>query len=221
VILRLEVRASRGSFDLDVTLEAPPGLTVLRGPSGSGKSTCLAIVAGLFSPREGRVELGSDVLFDSARGIDAPPEKRGVSVVMQRLALFPHLDVLHNVTFGVEPSVSPGERRRRAEEALSKVHALHLAARRPSSLSGGEAQRVALARALARDARVFLFDEPFSALDHSLRRDVVAAVVGEIARRGVPALLVTHDELDARDVGGSTYVIEHGKIVGRGVPLQP
>jgi molybdate transport system ATP-binding protein len=197
---------------------APPGITVLFGPSGSGKSTCLAAIAGLLRPARGVIRLGGERLFDAAAGIDVPPDRRGVALVFQSLALFPHLTALDNVAYGLGRDRPRRERRERALAWLERVHVGHLAARRPGTFSGGEAQRVALARALASAPRVLLLDEPFSSLDAPLRRRLREELAGLVAELGGPAILVTHDAEEARLLGSRMVALRAGALVGEGTP---
>lgn len=179
------------------------------GPSGSGKSTLLRAIAGLERPARGRIALGDEVWFDSAHGISRAPERRSVGLVMQDLALFPHLTAAQNVGYG-----SP----RRAPELMARFGIAHLADARPDLLSGGECQRVALARAIARDPRVLLLDEPLSALDADTRgviRMELSELLGDLR---LPTLLVTHDFEDAATLATTVIVIDDGRIVQSGTP---
>jgi molybdate transport system ATP-binding protein len=203
-------------FRLDVAFEVPRGITVLFGPSGAGKSTTLAAIAGLVQPSAGAVRLGDEVWFDAARRIDRKIEARKVAYVFQSLALFPHLTAVDNVAYGAARAATRAERRQRARAFLEKLHVAHLADRKPSTFSGGEAQRVALARALAIEPRIVLFDEAFSALDPALRRDLVADVRVFLHELDVPALVVTHDAAEARTLGDRAIRLEHGKVVAKG-----
>jgi molybdate transport system ATP-binding protein len=193
---------------VDARFVVPPGVTVLYGPSGSGKSTCLAAIAGLVPIAKGRIALGSEVL--SGDGIHRPVHQRRVGMVFQSLALFPHLTVSQNVAYGSRGS-DP-------QRWLDRMKVGTLGARRPATLSGGEAQRVALARALASEPQALLLDEPFSALDVTLRRELGAELKSLIAELGIPALLVTHDRDDARALGERVVLLEAGKVVGEGTP---
>src|SRR4051812_17422568 len=173
--LRVRVEAQAGAFALDVTLEAPPGITVLFGPSGAGKSTTLAAIAGLVRPRAGRITLGEEVWLDGAGGVHRPVHQRGVAFVFQSLALFPHMTAIGNVEYGMARALARDQRRARAEAMLDRWKVPHLADRRPATFSGGEAQRVALARAFGAfdgGPRIVLLDEPFSAMDRDLRREL-------------------------------------------------
>jgi molybdate transport system ATP-binding protein len=161
--VRAVVAPERGrGFALDVSFEVPPGITILFGPSGSGKSTTLAVLSGLLRPSSGRVALGEEVWFDADRRIHLPPHRRGVSIVFQSLALFPHLTAAANVEYGIDRKLPASARMQRARDMLARMKVGQLADRKPSTFSGGEAQRVALARAFARPPRVLLLDEAFS-----------------------------------------------------------
>jgi len=167
-------------------------IVALLGPSGSGKSTLLKIAAGLET-----AEAGS-VWFDSQDITRLPPERRGFALMFQDFALFPHLDVRDNVAFGlVEQRVAKATARQRAEALLERFGLANQARHRVWTLSGGEQQRVALARALITAPRVLLLDEPFSALDAALRRDLQAEFRQRISEAGMATVLVTHDEAEA------------------------
>ncbi len=168
-------------------------IVALLGPSGSGKSTLLKIAAGLEA-----AEAGS-VWFDGVDISRQPPERRGFALMFQDFALFPHLDVRDNVAFGlVEQRVAKPLARQRAEALLERFGLASHARHRVWTLSGGEQQRVALARALITAPRALLLDEPFSALDAALRRDLQAEFRQRIADAGMAAVLVTHDEAEAQ-----------------------
>ncbi|RXZ45319.1 ABC transporter ATP-binding protein [Crenobacter cavernae] len=191
-----------------VSLKLAPGeLVALLGPSGCGKSTLLNMVAGLVAPDEGAI------YFDDER-IDAlPAEKRGFALMFQDFALFPHLNVLDNVCFGLaERRVAKREARERARAELEAVGLSGFEARRVGALSGGEKQRVALARALATDPRLMLLDEPFSSLDAHLRESLQAATRQRLAEAGIPALLVTHDRDEALAMADRVAVLDAGRI---------
>src|SRR6185295_746547 len=138
-----------------------PGVTVIVGHSGAGKTTILRCIAGLCDPREGRIAVGSRVLFDSERRIKVEAAQRRVAFVFQDLALFPHLSVQDNVTYGLR-RLDAAERKRRMREILESFQIEHLCTRLPREISGGEQQRVALARSLVTEPSVLLLDEPLS-----------------------------------------------------------
>ncbi len=204
---------------LQARFSVPPGVTVLFGPSGAGKSTCLSAIAGLLRPGSGRICLGSEVLTDTATRTFVPPHRRRVALVFQSLALFPHMTVLQNVAYGAAAK----DRQARRDEAqawLARARVGHLADRQPSTLSGGEAQRVALARALASLPRVLLLDEPFSALDLSLRRELGEELGALIKELSLPTVLVTHDRADALLLGERMVALSEGLVVAEGAPAE-
>ncbi len=209
--IKLRVSARR-RVDLDVALEVGPGITALCGPSGAGKTTLLLAIAGLFQPDSGRITLGERVLFDHEARIDLPPEARRAALVFQSLALFPHLTALDNAAYGLPRTLPSAIRKERARGWLQRMHVAPLADRKPGALSGGEAQRVALARALAMEPRVLLLDEPFSALDEDLRRELGDELRALIAELSIPALFVTHDRNEAARLAGQTLRLRAGSI---------
>jgi molybdate transport system ATP-binding protein len=213
--LEVDVQATVGELTIDLALRAAAGPTVIVGPNGAGKTSALMMVLGALRPRRGRVVLGGEVLFDDQRSVDRPVERRRIGFLPQRYALFPHLDVLDNVAYGIDARAR-GERRRQALAALRDLGVEALAARRPSRLSGGEAQRVALARALAHQPRALLLDEPLAALDTSLRHEMRRFLAQHLRALAIPTVIVTHDRADAEAFDGEVVVIERGSIVQRG-----
>ncbi|MCL6499952.1 MAG: ABC transporter ATP-binding protein, partial [Firmicutes bacterium] len=192
------------SVDLDV----PPGqLVTLLGPSGCGKTTTLRIVAGLERPTAGRVWIGEEDVTD------LPAARRGVTMVFQSYALFPHLTVFENVAYGLRAQRLPAaEVRRRTLEALELVGLPETAQRYPAQLSGGQQQRVALARALVMQPRVLLFDEPLSNLDAKLRRRVRAEIRMLQQRLGITSVYVTHDQAEALALSDVVVVMNQGRV---------
>src|SRR5215467_10538148 len=182
-----------------VSLTVPAGEVVaLLGPSGSGKTTLLRAVAGLETPHGGSIAIGDRVFFDAARGIDLPAEQRGLGLVFQSYALWPHRTVLGNVSYGLKLRNVPDDQiRLRVHRALAQIGLLQLAERYPHQLSGGQQQRVALARALVYEPPVILLDEPLSNLDAKLREEARAWLRELIVSLDLSALLVTHDQTEA------------------------
>src|SRR6478735_2439890 len=211
-VLCLQRDQREGCFRLDVSLDFAPGLSVLFGPSGSGKTTILSAIAGLVRPDQGRVTLGGETLFDARRGVDLPPNRRSVALVFQSLALFPHLNALGNVAYGVPGTLGQAQRLERAHAWLGRMRVSHLAQRYPSGFSGGEGQRVALARALASEPRALLLDEPFSALDQALVRELSAELVEHVRALSLPVVLVTHDRTLARGLLGEVTLLRAGRV---------
>ncbi len=196
-----------------VSFAVAPGETLaLVGPSGSGKTTLLRVVAGLQRLDAGSVRLDGR-LVDGPTFV--PPERRGVGLVFQDGALFPHQTVAHNVGFGVKDS---SDRARRVDDLLDLLDISELAHRRPDTLSGGQRQRVALARALAPEPKLLLMDEPFSALDAGLRGRVRRDVAGVLATVGIAAVFVTHDQGEALSLGDRVGVLQAGLLAQIGTP---
>lgn len=206
-----------GSFTAvdDVTLTIPSGQFIcLLGPSGCGKTTLLRLLAGLEQPTSGRI------MVAGADQTDVPTHKRDFGMVFQSLALFPHLSVAENVVYPLAVRARPAaERARRAEELLELVRLPGMGARRIHQLSGGQQQRVAIARGLAIDPRVFLLDEPLSALDANLREHMQVELRLLQRRLGVTTLVVTHDQKEALTMADQVIVMDHGRVQQMGAPM--
>ena len=198
------------SFSLTVE---PGELVTVLGPSGSGKSTALRVVAGLEAPDAGRVRIGDrDVT-------DVEPSRRGVAMVFQSFALFPHLSVADNIAFGLRArGAARDAARERAAAVAEPLGLTPLLDRRPSQLSGGERQRVALARGLAGEPDVLLLDEPLSNLDARLRAEARAEIRRVQEATGVTTLYVTHDQDEALALGHRVAVLDHGELQQVGTP---
>ncbi|MFC4453278.1 ABC transporter ATP-binding protein [Deinococcus sonorensis] len=196
----------------DVSLQLPLGQTLaLLGPSGCGKSTLLRVIAGLERPDAGTVRPGGQDLTH------APPEQRGVGLVFQDYALFPHLSVLDNVAYGLRRRGLPGpQARARAHETLEQVGLGTLAGRRTTELSGGQQQRVALARALAPQPQLLLLDEPLSNLDEQLRSTLRSELRELFAQLNTAVLLVTHDQREAQALADTVALMRAGALVQTG-----
>jgi sulfate transport system ATP-binding protein len=198
----------------DVSLSVPDGsLTALLGPSGGGKSTLLRVIAGLETPDSG------EVLFSGEAVTRLPAQERGVGFVFQHYAAFKHMTVRDNIAFGLKIRKRPkAEVHARVDELLALVHLGGWADRYPAQLSGGQRQRMALARALAVQPRVLLLDEPFGALDATVRkelRDWLRRLHDEVH---VTTIFVTHDQEEALEVAQQVAVINAGRIEQTGTP---
>ena len=194
----------------DLSLSVQDGeLLVLLGPSGCGKTTTLRMIAGFERPDQGVIRLDGDLVASGNHWV--PPEQRGVGMVFQDYALFPHLTVAQNVAFGVL-RLSRRERTARVAEALAAVDMSELGARYPHELSGGQQQRVALARAMAPRPRVLLLDEPFSNLDPELRANLRYEVRSIVRRAEMTTVLVTHDQSEAFALADRIAVMQEGQL---------
>jgi molybdate transport system ATP-binding protein len=211
--------ASTPSFVLDISIEVSPGITILFGASGAGKSTLLDCVAGLTRPDEGQIAIGTDVLFDSAHGINVPAPKRRTAYVFQTLALFPHLSAEENVAYGLT-HLREEERRERVEAILKAFRVEKLRKQRPGEISGGERQRIALARSLVTEPRVLLLDEPLTGLDTELKAAIVDDLRAWNAAKGIPILYVTHSREEVDALGERVIALDNGRVVSAGAPME-
>lgn len=201
-----------------VSLEVAEGeIVTLLGPSGCGKTTTLRLLAGFEVPDSGTIRIGGRAV--AGRRAWVPPEKRGVGMVFQDYALFPHLTVGQNVMFGLDHLPRP-DRKARALETLRALDLKPYFDRYPHELSGGQQQRVALARALAPEPLMILMDEPFSNLDAHLRNQVRDEVVGILRKAGVTCVLVSHDQRDALAISDRVAVMNQGRIEQTGTPRE-
>jgi molybdate transport system ATP-binding protein len=226
-VYRVKLRHRAGPLDLDLelTIEAP--WTALFAPSGAGKTTILRMIAGLDRPDSGRIfsnyrGSGDQVLLDTARRISVPPHERGIRMVAQRPALFPHRSVIENVDYGMPLSLPEDEDELlgpglRLDEITSLCRITHLLKKMPSQLSGGERQRVALARSLAASPmQLLLLDEPFTGLEADLRDQLIADLRTWLDRRATPVLLVTHDIGEVFAANAHVLKMESGRIAASG-----
>jgi len=211
--------AGAASFLLDVSIEVPPGITILFGASGAGKSTLLDCVAGLTQPDQGRITICNDVLFDSVPAVHIPAQKRRIAYVFQTLALFPHLTAEENVAYGLRDLPEEG-RQERVGEILNAFRVKKLRKQKPGEISGGEKQRIALARSLVTEPRVLLLDEPLTGLDTELKAAIVDDLRAWNAAKAIPILYVTHsrDEVDA--LGERVIALDNGRVVSAGAPME-
>ena len=202
-----EVLAVRG-IDLDITDKE---FIVLVGPSGCGKSTTLRMIAGLEEISGGDIAIGGDVVND------VPPKDRDIAMVFQNYALYPHMNVYENMSFGLKLKRTPkDEIDRRVKQAAQILDITELLDRKPKQLSGGQRQRVALARALAPDPKLLLLDEPFGALDARVRKELRGWLRRLHHEIGLTSVLVTHDQEEAFEVADRVVVMNHGRIEQEG-----
>ena len=190
---------------------AGPFVTVLFGPSGCGKTTVLRCLAGLERPEQGRVTAGADVWLDAGRRVWKPPQARGVGYLFQDYALFPHLRVADNVAYGLAGQTLE-TRQAVLEDVMTRFELAALRDRFPSELSGGQQQRVALARAMACRPRLLLLDEPLSALDAPTREQTRRGLRELLRSMATPAVVVTHDRLEAMALADQVIVMHEGAV---------
>ena len=209
--LKVQIQKRAGDFFLDVEFEAPSGASLaLLGASGCGKSMTLQCIAGIQRPDRGRIELDGQVLFDSARRVNLPPQRRRVGYLFQHYALFPHMTAAEDIAAGCLHL----ERRRRAERVRELTALLRLEGTEdllPRQMSGGQQQRTALARILASEPRVILLDEPLSALDSALKWELEQELRNFLDRFPGPALWVSHDLGEVHRSCGQVCLLERGK----------
>jgi iron(III) transport system ATP-binding protein len=216
------IRKSIGGVEIlkGVSLALKAGEVVaLLGQSGSGKTTILRSVAGLETPDAGRILLGDRVVFDGAQQIALPPEKRGLGLVFQSYALWPHKTVRENVSYGLKlRKAGDEETKKKVDEVLERLGLGSMGERYPHQLSGGQQQRVALARALVYRPTVLLLDEPLSNLDAKLREEARAWIRELILRTRISALYVTHDQVEAMAVADRIMLLRGGEVEQEGSP---
>ena len=208
--LELHGTIQRGDFRRTVDLAVTAGdVVAIQGVNGSGKSTVLHTIAGLTPLVDGSLTVSNASWDVPAKGEWRTVESRECGVVFQDLRLFPHLSAMQNVAFGLRcKGVKRADAMSQAMQMLEQLHSSSLASRRPAQLSGGERQRVALARALVLQPTVLLLDEPFSAIDEDTRAELQQVVPAMVRARGIMAILVTHDDDEARAMASHSLVLE-------------
>ena len=214
-MLSINVHANLGAFKLRAQLPPIRGVTVVIGPNGAGKSSLFLSVLGAIKPLRGAISLGAQTLFCAQDKINVPMEQRRLGYLPQRYALFPHMTVAQNIGFGIR-DCHGSERAARVAHLLQDLEIEHIAQRKTSVLSGGEAQRVALARALAIKPHALLLDEPMAALDAGTRRSVRRFLAARLAAVAVPTLIISHDIEDVESLAKQIAVLEAGAVVQSG-----
>lgn len=200
----------------NVDLEINKGeFVVFVGPSGCGKSTLLRMIAGLETLTSGEISIADRLVMD------LPPSKRGIAMVFQSYALYPHMTVYNNMAFSLDlQGFSKSEINERVTEAAKILQMEHLLDRRPAALSGGQRQRVAIGRAIVRDPEVFLFDEPLSNLDAALRHDTRVEISKLHRQLGATTIYVTHDQVEAMTLADKIVVLKAGQVMQVGSPME-
>jgi molybdate transport system ATP-binding protein len=214
--LEIGIRHKQGSFSLSVFFRgAESGVTALYGPSGAGKTSVVNMVAGLMRPDAGRIAINGQCLFDSAQGIDLPPEKRRIGYVFQDGRLLPHLSVRSNLVYGMRRT-RVGRRFVQFDAVVELLGISHLLQRRPAKLSGGEKQRVAIGRALLTSPELLLMDEPLASLD-AVRKDEVLPFIMRLGKEfAIPILYVSHALEEIVDLATHLVMLENGRVLAAG-----
>lgn len=210
-MLEVQIYKKLAEFDLDVSFQVDDNILGFMGASGSGKSMTLKCIAGIETPDQGRIVLNGRVLFDSEKKINVPIQKRNVGYMFQSYALFPNMNVYENISVGL--------RARKVKDVdivvqkvMQQFRVFELASRYPKQLSGGQRQRVALARLMAYEPDVLLLDEPFSALDEDLKKDLLQELKSEL-QISKPVIFVSHDKEEVNELCDLKYKIKQGEII--------
>jgi molybdate transport system ATP-binding protein len=215
-MIRVDVARAYPAFRVETAFEADSeGITALFGRSGAGKTSLVNMLAGLLRPDRGRIELDGTVLFDSAKGIDLPPERRRLGYVFQESRLFPHMSVRANLTYGMRRT-PPAQRRIGPDEVVEVLGIGHLLDRRPRQLSGGERQRVALGRALLASPRLLLMDEPLASLDAARKAEILPFIERMRDAFAVPVVYVTHAMDEIVRLADTLVLLDEGRVAAVG-----
>lgn len=208
-MLEVQFQSKLKHYELDIDFSVGRELAVLFGPSGSGKTTVLKAIAGIHKPDKGKILVNNQVVYKDHR-LFIPPQRRKVGFVFQEYALFPHMDVLANIRYGIKKNQQQ-ELNDHVEQLLEGLNITHLTRQFPKELSGGEKQRVALVRALAQKPEILLMDEPFSALDEQTRMNGHKLIERLKKEWNIPMLLVTHDKQEAEKLGDKVIYLLNGR----------
>ncbi len=213
--IRHSLHTAQGTLPMEVSIQVPwQNILAITGPSGAGKTTLLKQIAGLMLPQSGKITFGSKIWLDSSAKKQLPVQQRNIGFVFQDYALFPHLTVRENLLFALPDSKDSAL----ADELLAATDLVQLASRRPFQLSGGQQQRVALARALVRKPDLLLLDEPLSALDFTMRKDLQDLLLQFHRRFQFTMIIVTHDVAEIFRMADKVAVMENGKMIQHGTP---
>ena len=220
VSLQKTYASKQHQFELDVSFQSNASRLVLFGPSGAGKTQILKMLSGLTTPDHGHIRFNNVTLFDESLGICTTPQERALAYVFQEYALFPHLTVMQNIAFSLSKSwFNPAQHFTHpdVDHWLDKFELRTLAHQYPHQLSGGQSQRVALARALVMRPKAILLDEPFSALDESLRQNLRQELSQVQAQLNIPMILISHNPDDVESFGDEIIEISKGHVVTHAV----
>lgn len=217
-MLDVDIESRQGDFTLNAQFSIPQGITAVFGRSGAGKTTLINMLSGLTRPDRGRIALGGRVVFDSASGIYLAPEHRGIGYVFQDARLFPHLNVRHNLTYGIS-RLSKNARNGSFDKIVALLDIENLLARMPARLSGGERQRVAIGRALLSNPKVLLMDEPLAALDGARKNEILPFIERLHEETGIPIIYVSHAIEEVIRLADTLILLSDGQVRASG-PLE-
>ncbi|NLK35727.1 MAG: ATP-binding cassette domain-containing protein [Gracilibacteraceae bacterium] len=210
-LIDIKIYKKTDYFTIDVDISFKRGILVIQGESGAGKTTLLDCIAGLRNPDKGRISIGNRLLYSSDENINIPVRERNIGYLFQNYALFPHMSVIENVLYGLKSRKIKDFAY--AERIIDSFGIKHIRDKLPSYISGGEKQRTALARAIATKPSLLLLDEPFSALDRDTRTIVYEEFLSFKKNFHMDAILITHDENEAKLLGDSIIMLKDGKVV--------
>ncbi|TCS64090.1 molybdenum ABC transporter ATP-binding protein [Varunaivibrio sulfuroxidans] len=217
-MLNVDIESRQGDFTLNAQFSIPQGITAVFGRSGAGKTTLINILSGLSRPDRGRIVLGERVVFDSASRVYLPPERRDIGYVFQDARLFPHLNVRHNLTYGIS-RLSKNARGGSFDKIVALLDIETLLARMPARLSGGERQRVAIGRALLSNPKVLLMDEPLAALDGARKNEILPFIERLHGETGIPIVYVSHAIEEVIRLADTLILLSDGRVRASG-PLE-
>jgi molybdate transport system ATP-binding protein len=221
-MLKIDISKQLGAFRLEAAFETAAPVVALFGRSGSGKTSLVNCIAGILRPERGRIEIDGSVLFDSAAGIDLPPERRRIGYVFQDALLFPHLSVERNLLYGARfgarfhRAATPPEPKMSAARVIELLDLGHLLQRRPALLSGGEKQRVAIGRALLAHPRILLMDEPLASLDMERRHEILTYIELLRDQLQIPIVFVSHSVPEVTRLADLLVLLSAGRVVAAG-----
>lgn len=217
ISLKKNLQGAHGKMTLEVACRISPGdLVVIYGVSGAGKTSILRMMAGLFSPESGKIEVNNSSWFDSKKNINIKPQHRKAGFVWQDYALFPNMTVKQNLRYALQK----GQPEKIIEELMDIIELTQLQNRKPHSLSGGQQQRVALARALVRQPEILLLDEPLSALDGGMRIKMQDYLLKVHNQYNLTTILVTHDLAEIFKLAKKIFILDQGKFINQGTPQE-
>ncbi len=210
-MIEVQARLKRGSFELDAALHLNQRVTAIFGPSGSGKSTLLGIIAGIIKPDSGRIVVDGDCLFDSDKRINKPVHERRIGLVFQDGRLFPHLNVMQNLSYALH-FIPKEQQQFKLEQIAQLLEITPLLKQRPHQLSGGEKQRVALGRALLSSPRLLMLDEPLASLDDRLKSQILPFLKLVADEIQIPMIYISHSRKEIMQITSNLIHIQNGKV---------